>query len=66
MLNFKIAKIFYQMAELYTMKDDQFRPRAYERAARLIESMEEDIEDIYKKSGVKGLMEIEGVGKGMA
>jgi len=48
------------------MKDDQFRPRAYERAARLIESMEEDIEDIYKKSGVKGLMEIEGVGKGMA
>jgi len=48
------------------MKDDQFRPRAYERAARLIESMEDDLEDIYKKSGVKGLMEIEGVGKGMA
>ena len=48
------------------MKDDRFRPRAYEKAARLIESMEDDLENIYKKSGVKGLMEIEGVGKGMA
>jgi len=48
------------------MKDDRFRPRAYEKAARLIESMEDDLEDIYKKSGVKGLMEIEGIGKGMA
>ncbi|MDD5489913.1 MAG: DNA polymerase/3'-5' exonuclease PolX [Candidatus Moranbacteria bacterium] len=66
MLNLKIAKIFYQMAELYTMKDDQFRPRAYEKAARLIESMEDDLEDIYKKGGLKGLMAIEGVGKGMA
>ncbi|HBB36961.1 MAG: PHP domain protein [Candidatus Moranbacteria bacterium GW2011_GWC1_45_18] len=66
MLNLKIAKVFSQMAELYTMKDDRFRPRAYEKAARLIESMEDDLEDIYKKSGVKGLMEIEGIGKGMA
>lgn len=48
------------------MKDDQFRPRAYEKAARLIESMEDDLEDIYKKGGVKALMEIEGVGRGMA
>ncbi|MDP1845780.1 MAG: DNA polymerase/3'-5' exonuclease PolX [Candidatus Moranbacteria bacterium] len=66
MLNFKIAKIFSEMAEYYTMKGDQFRPRAYEKAARLIESMDEDLEDIYKKSGVKGLMAIEGVGRGMA
>jgi len=66
MLNLKIAKIFSEMAEYYTMRDDLFRSRAYERAARLIESMEDDLEDIYKKGGVKALMEIEGVGKGMA
>lgn len=66
MLNLKIAKIFSEMAEYYVMKDDQFRPRAYERAARLIESMKEDLEDIYKKGGVKALMKIEGIGKGMA
>ena len=66
MLNQKIAKIFGEMAEYYAMKDDRFRPRAYERAARLIESMEEDVEDIYKKGGLKGLMEIQGIGQGLA
>jgi DNA polymerase (family X) len=66
MLNFKIAKIFGQMAQYYTMKDDRFRPRAYERAARLIESMDQDVEDIYKRSGTKGLMEIQGIGQGLA
>ena len=66
MLNLKIAKIFGEMAQYYTMKDDQFRPRAYERAAMLIESMEEDLEDIYKKSGTKGLMQIQGIGQGLA
>ncbi len=66
MFNSKIAKIFYQIAEFYAMQDDKFRPRAYEKAARLISEMEEDLSDIYKKSGVKGLMEVEGIGKGMA
>lgn len=66
MLNQKIAKIFGEMSQYYMMKDDRFRPRAYERAARLIESMDEDVEDIYKKSGTKGLMEIQGIGQGLA
>jgi len=66
MLNFKIAKIFSEMAEFYTMKDDKFRPRAYERAALAIESMDEDVGDIYKKGGVKALMQIQGIGQGLA
>lgn len=66
MINLKIAKIFEEMAEFYTMKDDRFRPRAYERAARLIESMEEDVEDIYKSGGVLGLTKIPGIGIGLA
>lgn len=66
MINSKIAKIFYQMAEYYAMQDVAFKPQAYERAARLIESMEEDLADIYKTGGVKALMIIEGVGQGLA
>ncbi len=66
MVNLKIAKIFGEMAEYYTMKSDLFRPRAYERAARLIESMEDDLEDVHKKSGIKGLTEISGIGRSMA
>jgi DNA polymerase (family 10) len=66
MINTKISKIFYQIAEYLLMKDVAFKPQAYERAARLIESMEEDLEDIYKKGGLKALMEIEGIGASMA
>jgi len=66
MINLKIAKIFSRMAEYYTMKDDRFRPRAYERAARLIEEMDEDLEDIYERGGSRALMEIQGIGMGLA
>jgi DNA polymerase (family 10) len=66
MINFKIAKIFSEMAEYYTMKSDLFRPRAYERAALLIESMDEDVEEIYKSGGVLGLTKIPGIGMGLA
>jgi len=54
------------MAQYYQMKDDRFRPRAYERAARLIEDMEEDLNDIYKKGGTKALIQIQGIGQGLA
>jgi DNA polymerase (family X) len=66
MFNSKIAKIFYQIAEFYMMQDDKFRPRAYEKAARLIEEMDEDLDDIYRENGIKGLMEVPGIGKGLA
>jgi len=66
MINSKIARIFYQISEYLLMKDVAFKPQAYERAARLVESMEEDLEEIYKKGGVKALMEIEGIGQSMA
>jgi len=66
MINHKIAKIFNQMADFYVMKDDKFRPRAYEKAARLIEDMENDLVDIYEKGGTKSLMQVPGIGKGLA
>jgi len=54
------------MAEYFQMNDVAFKPQAYERAGRLIESMEEDFEGIYKKGGIKALMEIGGIGRGLA
>lgn len=66
MINQKISRIFYQMGEYYAMDDVAFKPQAYERAARLIEGLEDDLEDIYKEGGVKALMEIEGVGQSLA
>ncbi len=66
MVNQQISKIFYQMAEYYAMDDVAFKPQAYEKAARLIESAENDLADVYKAGGVKALMAIDGIGQGLA
>jgi len=54
------------MSEYLAMKDVAFKHQAYERAARLIESKEEDLGEVYKKGGLKILLEIEGIGQSMA
>lgn len=66
MINKEIAKVFFEIAKYCQMKEDSFRAIAYRKAANNIRLLEEDIEDIYKKGGVKSLEEIEGVGKSTA
>ena len=48
------------------MDDVPFKPRAYEKAARSIEALEEDLEDIYKAGGIKALEDIPGIGESIA
>ena len=43
-----------------------FRIRAYENAANSLESLPDDIENIYKKGGIKALEDVQGVGRGIA
>jgi len=64
--NFEVANILKEIAVFLEMDDVQFKPRAYEKAARSIEASQEDVEEIYKKGGIKALMEIPGVGKSIA
>jgi DNA polymerase (family 10) len=67
MKNEEIARIFSNIAVYLQMKNDSsFRIRAYEKAAVLIESMAEELSDIYSKGGLDALMEIEGIGEGLA
>ena len=66
MKNSEVAKIFYQIALLLEMDNVQFKPRAYEKAARAVEALEEGLEEIYARNGIEGLMEIPGVGKSIA
>ncbi len=61
-MNKEISKILYEMAILLEMKEVQFKPRAYEKAASSIESLAEDVADIYKHGGLKALEDIPGVG----
>ena len=66
MKNSEIAKLFEQMAIYLEMKNIQFNPQAYRNAALAIETVDNDIEEIFKKSGEKGLEEISGVGVSVA
>lgn len=66
MTNKKIAEILYKIAELLDIKGVAFKPRAYKRAAESLESLNEDISEIYKKEGAKGLRKIPGIGKSIS
>ena len=66
MSNQEIAKIFYEIADYLEMDEVAFKPYAYRKAAVVLETLEEDVEKIYKKGGLKELEKIPGVGKGLA
>ncbi|MFP4608559.1 MAG: DNA polymerase/3'-5' exonuclease PolX [Candidatus Aenigmatarchaeota archaeon] len=61
-MNKKVAKTFNEIADLLEVKGVDFKPRAYRKAARKIDSMKDDIRKYYED---ESLREIEGVGKAM-
>ena len=61
-----LAKIFYDIAEYLKMDEVQFKPYAYQKAAMFLEKLEEDVQDIYDKDGIKGLIALEAIGKSIA
>ena len=64
--NKEIAKIFAEVGEYLAMDDVPFKPRAYEKAAETVGYLEEEVADIYKKNGLRGLEAIPGVGASIA
>lgn len=66
MKNQEIANIFYEIADFLEMEGVQFKPYAYQKAALTLETLEKDIEEIYKEGGKEALEKIPGVGKSIA
>ena len=62
MINKKISQMFNEIADLLELKGVDFKPRAYRKAARKIESMKKDISNYYEEDSIK---DIEGVGDAM-
>ncbi len=61
MKNSLVAQILEQLADYSEMEDDQpYRARAYRRAAQIIESMRDDVEDVWKQGR---LQDLPGVGE---
>jgi len=66
MANKEIAKMFYEIAELYEIKSVAFKPSAYRKAAKSLENSEKDVSLIYKEKGLKGIKEMPGIGQSIA
>ena len=64
--NQALANIFYEIAYFLEMEGVPFKPYAYEKAAIILENLEEDIKDIYQKKGFKGVKAIPGIGESIA
>ena len=63
MKNQEIATILREIADFLEIQEVEYKPRAYRMAARNIESLAEDIEDIYERGELE---EIEGVGESIS
>ncbi len=66
MKNQEIASIFYEIADFLEMEGTKFKPSAYRKAAVTLETLEEDIEEVFKKGGKNALKKIPAVGESMA
>jgi DNA polymerase (family 10) len=66
MENREIARILAEIGEYLEMRAVAFKPRAYQKAAAAIEDLEESVQEIYEKGGLKALEQIPGVGRSIA
>jgi DNA polymerase (family 10) len=67
MKNHEIVVIFEEIAIFLEMEEEMiFKIRAYQNAALSLQSFPEDVEDLYKKGGIKALQQIPSIGKGLA
>lgn len=63
MRNKEVAHILYEIADYLEMQDVEWKPRAYRKAARNIESLSRSIEEIHQEDELE---EIDGVGENIA
>ncbi len=63
MKNTEIAELLYEIADFLELQDVEFKPRAYRRAARNVESTSEPIEEVHERGELE---DIDGVGESIA
>lgn len=66
MKNQELAKIFSEITLYLEMEGVAFKPYAYQKAALILESLPEGIEEIYRKGGIEALENLPGIGKSIA
>ena len=64
--NKKIADMFREISYILDYEGVKWKPRAYQRAAITLETLDEDVKDIYEREGVEGLINLPGIGRDLA
>jgi len=64
--NKELSKIFFEIADYLEIDGVSFKPYAYRKVAIVLETLKEDVGEIYRNGGLKALQEISGVGEGLA
>jgi DNA polymerase (family 10) len=66
MNNQELSKIFFELANYLELDGVAFKPFAYRKVALYLESLKDDVGEIYRQGGLKALMQIQGIGEGIA
>ncbi len=67
MKNLEIADLFYNIAEILEIKEENpFRVRSYRKVGQVLETLTEDVFKIYERGCLAALQEIPGVGEAIA
>ncbi|BFT94298.1 MAG: DNA polymerase/3'-5' exonuclease PolX [Minisyncoccus archaeiphilus] len=65
-LNHEIAKILFEIGDYLELQEIPFKPKAYHQAAIMLDGFSEDVGQIYKEKGLKGLEELPSIGISIA
>lgn len=65
--NHRVAAMFRECADLLRLQNaNPYRRNAYVRAAETLEASDRDVRDILRQRGTDGLVELPGIGRGLA
>lgn len=62
----ELAKIFFEFSYYDEMQGIPFKPRAYQLASESMTAMGDEVEDAWRKGGIKTLKDLPGVGQSIA
>jgi len=66
MKNSEVSRILRLISVYEDMQDEFFKARSYEKAARSVDALTEELADIYRRGGKDELMKIPGIGTAIA
>ncbi len=64
--NSELAELLNRVADAYELQGVEWKPAAYRKAANSVQNLEQDLLEIYRFHGIKGLIELPGIGKAIA